>query len=148
MRRSRCGDHRCRSFISALKTLLILVVSVLGPFAANPFTDVARTVRDSAVICFEIRQKCDYVSIDELNACQIENQGLTIAFHDPFQFRQDPRPECDHSERASRDPDALTFQSESLEHHRDTSLRMRNVNANRNRLIFCGYASGRVTKNS
>jgi hypothetical protein len=32
--------------------------------------------------------KCDYVSIDELNACQIENQLFTLVFHDPFRFRQ------------------------------------------------------------
>jgi hypothetical protein len=55
---------------------------------------------DSAVICFEGRQKYDYVWIDEL------------------------------------DPDAPTFQSESFNGIRDTSLALRNVNANRNRLIL------------
>ena len=73
--------------ISALKRSRHLLLR-LGPFAANPFTDIRRTIRDRRVICFKIRQECDCLSIDKLNACQIENQGLTIAFHDPFQFRQ------------------------------------------------------------
>jgi hypothetical protein len=41
-----------------------------------------------AFICFKIRQECDCLSIHELNACQIENHGLTIALRYPFQFRQ------------------------------------------------------------
>lgn len=61
---------------------------LLGPFSEYPFTDVRRTIRDRRVICFQIRQESDCVSINELNACQIENYGLTIAFRYPFQFRQ------------------------------------------------------------
>jgi hypothetical protein len=37
---------------------------------------------------FELCQKSDCDPITELHACQIQNHGLTIAFHDPFQFQE------------------------------------------------------------
>jgi hypothetical protein len=45
--------------------LLLIRLLPFRLFSANPFTDVARTVRDSPVIRFEIREKRDYVAIEE-----------------------------------------------------------------------------------
>ena len=59
---------------------------LLGPLSANPFTNIRRTVRDSAVIYFETRQKCDYVALDEPDFFQIENNLLIAVtrFEQPF----------------------------------------------------------------
>jgi NAD(P)-dependent dehydrogenase (short-subunit alcohol dehydrogenase family) len=53
-------------------------------FSANPFANVGRTVRDSAVFCFEISQECDYLAIDEPNSFQIENHRSVVTFDQPF----------------------------------------------------------------
>ena len=61
--------------------------SLFRSFSANPFANVGWTVRDSAVICFEISQECDYLAIDEPDSFQIENHRSVVTFDAAFLAR-------------------------------------------------------------